>query len=107
MTAVSATRNADENVDLAEQKSADAAVPKDGNVPTIVLTDSPAKASKNVSSSTSSSEDPMKKDDALADRSIEATMASADPPAQTKFGRVSGPGEEDGGGSKNPPSGDE
>ena len=76
-------------------------------LPTIVLTDSPAKASKNVSSSTSSSEDPMKEDDVLADRPIEATMASVDPPAPTKFGRVSGSGEEDGGGSKNPPGGDE
>uniref|UniRef100_M4EC85 Uncharacterized protein n=1 Tax=Brassica campestris TaxID=3711 RepID=M4EC85_BRACM len=106
-TAVSATRNADENVNLAEQKSADAAIPKDGNVPTIVLTDSSAKASKNVSSSTSSSEDPVKKDGAPADRSIDATMASVDLPAQTQFGRVSGPGEEDGDGGKNPPVDDE
>ncbi|XP_033138044.1 uncharacterized protein LOC117128982 [Brassica rapa] len=106
-TAVSATRNADEDVNLAERKSADAAVPKDGNVPTIVLTDSPAKASKNVSSSTSSSEDPVRKDDAPADRSIEATTANVDLSAQTKFGRVSGPGEEDGDGGKNPPAGDE
>ncbi|KAF3547956.1 hypothetical protein DY000_02003235 [Brassica cretica] len=55
-------KRADQDADLTKQTSIDAVIPKDGAVPTIVLTDSPVKASKNLSSSTSSSEE-LKKDD--------------------------------------------
>ncbi|KAG5396525.1 hypothetical protein IGI04_018339 [Brassica rapa subsp. trilocularis] len=87
------------HIDPAKQASAGAVVLKDGAVPTIVLTDSPAKASKNASSSASSSEDPEKGDDALAGM----PTADATAPAPTKFGRVSGPGEGDGRGNEDPP----
>lgn len=107
MSAVSATQNADRDVDPAERTSAGAVAPKDGAVPTIVLIDSPAKASKNASSSTSSSEDPVKEGDVPTGRPMEVTAANADPPAPTKFGRISGPGEEDDGGSKDLPVGNE
>ncbi|CDY35546.1 BnaA05g16400D [Brassica napus] len=98
-TAVSSNQPTDQDIDPAKQASAGAVVLKDGAVPTIVLTDSPAKASKNASSSASSSEDPEKGDDAPAG------MPTADvtAPAPTKFGRVSGPGEGDDGGNKDPP----
>ncbi|KAG5375498.1 hypothetical protein IGI04_040094, partial [Brassica rapa subsp. trilocularis] len=89
----------DQDIDPAKQASAGAVVLKDGAVPTIVLTDSPAKASKNASSSASSSEDPEKGDDALAGM----PTADATAPAPTKFGRVSGPGEGDGRGNEDPP----
>ncbi|KAF3579965.1 hypothetical protein DY000_02030773 [Brassica cretica] len=45
-TAGSSTQRTDQDVDPTKQTSAGAVVPKDGVVPTIVLTDSPAKASK-------------------------------------------------------------
>ena len=97
-TAVSSNQRTDQDIDLAKQTSVGAVVPKDGAVPTIVLTDSPAKASKNASSSTSSSEDPEKEDGVPT----EVPAANVDTPAPTKFGRVSGPGERDDGGSKDP-----
>ena len=71
-------------------------------MPTIILTDSPAKASKNASSSTSSSEDPEKEDGVPTGCPTEVPATIADPPAPTKFGRVSGPGEGDDGGNKDP-----
>ncbi|XP_033129438.1 meiosis-specific protein ASY2 [Brassica rapa] len=98
-TAVSSNQPTDQDIDPAKQASAGAVVLKDGAVPTIVLTDSPAKASKNASSSASSSEDPEKGDDALAGM----PTADATAPAPTKFGRVSGPGEGDGRGNEDPP----
>uniref|UniRef100_M4F0D1 Uncharacterized protein n=1 Tax=Brassica campestris TaxID=3711 RepID=M4F0D1_BRACM len=98
-TAVSSNQPTDQDIDPAKQASAGALVPKDGAVPTIVLTDSPAKASKNASSSASSSEDPEKGDDALAGM----PTADATAPAPTKFGRVSGPGEGYGRGNEDPP----
>ncbi|XP_048630340.1 meiosis-specific protein ASY2-like [Brassica napus] len=102
-TAVSSNQPTDQDADLAKQTSAGAVVHKDGAVPTIVLTDSPAKASKNASSSASSSEDPEKGDDDPAGMPI----ADATAPAPAKFGRISGPGEKDGDGGKNLPAGDE
>ncbi|WZY89472.1 hypothetical protein YC2023_046207 [Brassica napus] len=102
-TAVSSNQPTDQDADLAKQTSAGAVVLKDGAVPTIVLTDSPAKASKNASSSASSSEDPEKGDDVPAGMPI----ADATAPAPAKFGRISGPGEKDGDGGKNLPAGDE
>ena len=98
-TAGSSTQCANQEVDLAKQTSAGAVIPKDGAVPTIVLTDSPAKASKNLSSSTSSSEDLEKEDGVSAGRPEEVP---ADLPILT-FGRVSGPREGDSAGSKDPP----
>uniref|UniRef100_M4DXR4 Uncharacterized protein n=1 Tax=Brassica campestris TaxID=3711 RepID=M4DXR4_BRACM len=106
-TAVSSNQRTDQDIDPAKQASAGAVVPKDGAVPTIVLTDSPAKASKNASSSTSSSEDPEKEDGVPAGCPREVPTANADLPAPTKFGRVSGPGEGDDGGIKDPPVVDE
>ncbi|KAG2281606.1 hypothetical protein Bca52824_052826 [Brassica carinata] len=103
-TAGSSTQRTDQDIDPTKQTSAGAVIPKDGVVPTIVLTDSPAKASKNASSSSSSSEDPEKEDGVPAGRPKEVPTANADPPAPT-FGRVSGPRE--GGGSKDPPVVDE
>ena len=105
-TAGSSTQRTDQDVDPTKQTSAGAVVPKDGVVPTIVLTDSPTKASKNASSSSSSSEYPEKEDGVPVGRPKEVPTANADPPAPT-FGRVSGPGEGDGGGSKDPPVVDE
>ncbi|KAF3553809.1 hypothetical protein F2Q69_00016665 [Brassica cretica] len=96
----------DQDVDPTKQTSAGAVVLKDGVVPTIVLTDSPAKASRNVSSFSSSSEDPEKEDGVPAGHPKEVPKANADPPAPT-FGCVSGPGEGDGGGSKDSPVVDE
>ena len=105
-TAGSLTQRTQQDVDPTKQTSAGAVVPKDGVVPTIVLTDSPTKASKNASSSSSSSEYPEKEDGVPVGRPKEVPTANADPPAPT-FGRVSGPGEGDGGGSKDPPVVDE
>ncbi|XP_033143340.1 meiosis-specific protein ASY2-like [Brassica rapa] len=98
-TAVSSNQRIDQDIDPAKQASAGAVVLKDGAVPTIVLTDSPAKASKNASSSASSSEDPEKGDDVPT----EMPPADATAPAPTKFGRVSGPREGDDSGNKDPP----
>ncbi|KAG5384065.1 hypothetical protein IGI04_035535 [Brassica rapa subsp. trilocularis] len=89
----------DQDIDPAKQASAGAVVLKDRAVPTIVLTDSPAKASKNASSFASSSEDPEKGDDVPA----EVPTTDVTVPIPTKFGRVSGPGEGDDGGNKDPP----
>ncbi|KAL0723033.1 hypothetical protein Bca4012_037632 [Brassica carinata] len=62
-------------------------------VPTVVLTDSSAKVSKNAGSSSSAPGNPEKED--------EASVPNVDPPPLT-FGRVSGP--ENGSGSKDPPA---
>ncbi|XP_048611583.1 uncharacterized protein LOC125585907 [Brassica napus] len=78
-TAVSSNQPTDQDADLAKQTSAGAVVHKDGAVPTIVLTDSPAKASKNASSSASSSEDPEKGDDDPAGMPIADATAPAQP----------------------------
>lgn len=67
-------------------------------MPTIVLTDS-----KNLSSSTSSSEE-LKKDDSVSTGHPEGvSTANEDPPILT-FGHISGPGEKDGTVSKDPPA---
>ncbi|KAG5375449.1 hypothetical protein IGI04_040045 [Brassica rapa subsp. trilocularis] len=98
-TAVSSNQHTDQGVDPAERTSVGAVIQKDGAVPTIVLTDSSAKASKNASSSASSSEDPGKEDE-LPTETPAANVTDSIP---TKFGRVSGPGEGDGSGDKDPP----
>ncbi|KAG2270492.1 hypothetical protein Bca52824_065047 [Brassica carinata] len=101
-TAGSSTQRADQDADRTKQTSIDAVIPKDGAVPTIVLTDSPAKASKNLSSSTSSSEELGKEDGVSAGRPEGVSTVNEDPPVLT-FGRISGPGEKDGAVSKDPP----
>lgn len=98
-TAVSSNQNIDQGVDPTGRTSEGPVVQKDGAVPTIVLTDSSAKASKNASSSASSSEDPGKGGD-LPTETPAANVTEAIP---TKFGRVSGPGEGDGSGDKDLP----
>ncbi|CDY48460.1 BnaAnng09900D [Brassica napus] len=98
-TAVSSNQHTNQGVDPTERTSVGPVVQKDGAVPTIVLTDSSAKASKNASSSASSSEDPGKGDD-LPTETPAANVTESIP---TKFGRVSGPGEGDGSGDKDPP----
>ncbi|WZZ13755.1 hypothetical protein YC2023_106844 [Brassica napus] len=98
-TAASSNQHTDQGVDPTERTSVGPVVQKDGAVPTIVLTDSSAKASKNASSSASSSEDPGKGDD-LPTETPAANVTESIP---TKFGRVSGPGEGDGSGDKDPP----
>ena len=102
-TAGSSTQRADQDADRTKQTSIDAVIPKDGTVPTIVLTDSPAKASKNLSSSTSSSEELKKDGGVSAGRPEGVSTANEDPPILT-FGRISGPGEKDGTVSKDPPA---
>ncbi|KAF2600362.1 hypothetical protein F2Q68_00009855 [Brassica cretica] len=92
----------DQDADRTKQTSIDAVIPKDGVVPTIVLTDSPVKASKNLSSSTSSSEELEKEDGVSAGRPEGVSTVNEDPPVLT-FGRISGPGEKDGAVSKDPP----
>ncbi|KAF3535552.1 hypothetical protein F2Q69_00021707 [Brassica cretica] len=94
-TAGSSTQRADQDADLTKQMSIDSVIPKDGAVPTIVLTDSPAKASENLSSSTSSSEELEKEDGVSAGRPEGVSTVNEDPPILT-FGRISGPGEKDG-----------
>ncbi|KAG2289476.1 hypothetical protein Bca52824_049080 [Brassica carinata] len=102
-TAGSSTQRADQDADLTKQMSIDSVIPKDGAVPTIVLTDSPAKASENLSSSTSSSEELEKEDGVSAGRPEGVSTVNEDPPILT-FGRISGPGEKDGAVSKDPPA---
>ncbi|KAL0886553.1 hypothetical protein Bca101_010536 [Brassica carinata] len=88
-TAGSSTDWTDQNVDPENRVAAGKGVAKDGNVPTVVLTYSSAKASKNASSSSSTSGDPEKEDGAPAARSGEVLVPNNDPPA-SPFGRVSG-----------------
>lgn len=91
-----ARSSTDQNVDPENRVMAREGVAKDGNVPTVVLTDSSVKASKNVSSSSSSSGEPEKEGGVPVARPGEVLAPNVDLPA-APFGRVSGPEKEDGG----------
>ncbi|KAG2299920.1 hypothetical protein Bca52824_036392 [Brassica carinata] len=89
----------DTGIESVQPASVDKDAPQDGVAPTIVLSDSPAKTPKALSSSSSSSEDPEAEDGALKERSA----AKVNSPVSA-FGRVSGP---EGGGNEDRPVADE
>ncbi|KAL0898875.1 hypothetical protein Bca101_082836 [Brassica carinata] len=99
LTAGSSTRRDDLGTEPVQPAPVDENSPKDGGAPTIVLSDSPAKTSKALSSSSSTSGDLEAEDGALKEKSA----ANVNSPALA-FGRVSGP---EGGGNEDPPSADE
>ncbi|KAL0730582.1 hypothetical protein Bca4012_026675 [Brassica carinata] len=99
LTAGSSTRRDDLGTEPVQPAPVDENAPKDGGAPTIVLSDSPAKTSKALSSSSSTSEDPEAEDGALKEKSA----ANVNSPVSA-FGHVSGP---EGGGNEDPPAADE
>ncbi|KAL0715698.1 hypothetical protein Bca4012_065020 [Brassica carinata] len=99
LTAGSSTRKDDLGTEPVQPAPVDENSPKDGGAPTIVLSDSPAKTSKALSSSSSTSEDPEAEDGALKEKSA----ANVNSPAPA-FGRVSGPESR---GNEDPPAADE